>query len=138
MKLSEILPTKQQYGYWKIPKSAVRDVTVNDVAIQWRKFGHKLYDVNWNDGKYHILAKTSELNKIKEYNRNETTHYTEEDWDELRAGIKKNGIEIPVHVTVYRKGDTLAKLTEGNHRLVIAKELNIKEIPVVFFFYQGS
>ena len=54
-------------------------------------------------------------------------------YDELKADIKKNGIKEPVWITFYReKGQVEYILGEGNHRVVIAKELNLNtKIPML-------
>ena len=46
----------------------------------------------------------------------------------LREDIAKNGIKKPIKITFYR-GDNKYAVTDGNHRLIIAKELGIKNIP---------
>lgn len=53
---------------------------------------------------------------------------TQEQINELRNSIKKNGITAPIELT--RENDGTIKIENGNHRLQIAKELGIKEVPV--------
>lgn len=53
---------------------------------------------------------------------------TEEQINNLREDLKKNGITTPIEV--YRKNDGTFAIENGNHRLKIAQELGIKDIPV--------
>jgi hypothetical protein len=53
--------------------------------------------------------------------------------DRLKKDIAKNGFKEPI-VLIYDKfsGDGEATIIEGNHRIIAAKELGLKEIPVKF------
>ena len=53
---------------------------------------------------------------------------TEEQINNLRNDIKENGITTPIEI--YRKNDGTIAIENGHHRLQIAKELGIKDIPV--------
>ena len=48
----------------------------------------------------------------------------------LREDISKNGIQTPIELV--RNNDGSISIENGNHRLQIAKELGIKEVPVKF------
>lgn len=82
--------------------------------------------------------KTSELYDIREYDRTRETGnlYTKE-WDELKTNIKHYGIKD--HGTIDMKrlpnGDVQVWIGEGNHRLAIANELDIKTMPMRFYIY---
>lgn len=52
-----------------------------------------------------------------------------ESFKELKNDIKTNGIKNPIKITFYR-GDGKYAVTDGNHRLIAAKELGIKNIPI--------
>lgn len=56
-------------------------------------------------------------------------------WDALKEDLKKNGWrkdQQPVMVLVGKDGS--AKVTEGNHRLAIAREIRMRKVPVQFIF----
>jgi hypothetical protein len=50
--------------------------------------------------------------------------------NQLKADIAKNGIKRPVEASKLANGETL--LLEGHHRVMIAKELGMSHVPVVF------
>lgn len=54
--------------------------------------------------------------------------YTEEDWQALRDSVAQ-GWTSPLILT-YFKNDNTAVLSEGNHRLQVAKQLGLTEVPV--------
>ncbi len=116
-----------------------KNTSVKKIADRYFKTGDKLYDVDWvGKGNYHILADVRELEKIKEYNwSRKKSRRGEERWDELVDDIKRNGFKEPVQIYLYRNEKRL-NLGEGNHRLGVARELGIKKIPAIFFFYMGT
>lgn len=75
------------------------------------------------------MVKTEDIAPFIEYDRKEFPRYSTEKVNELREDIKKNGIKEPL-ILYYgaTKGNII--LGEGNHRLMIAKELGITEVPV--------
>lgn len=136
MRAEQIQHTRRP-SYYNIPHVDRFKVSIEDVAENYFDYGQKLYDVDWNKGEKHIVVPTMILDKHKEWNRyrnNPNSHNTPEEWDELKADIERNGITTPVHITLYKKSRKIL-MTEGNHRLAIAKELGIRLIPVVFFFH---
>lgn len=92
------------------------------------------------------IQNSVEKNNIKEYNNlqlGETKninindlsqlakdggHRTTEQIESLRESIRQNGIVEPIEI--YRKNDGTFAIENGNHRLKIASELGIKQIPV--------
>lgn len=70
------------------------------------------------------------LDKIKEYDRRVQRVKTDEDIDELKNKIISNGITEPVMIDICPYDGTL-KLGEGNHRLMIAKELGLLKVPAI-------
>lgn len=50
--------------------------------------------------------------------------------DDLKSQIAANGIKTPIEATKLDNGHTL--LTEGHHRVMVARELGLKNVPVVF------
>ena len=59
-----------------------------------------------------------------------TTNYVE-----LKAEIKQNGITEPLELWVHNNN---ALLVEGNHRLAIAIDLGIKEVPIIIKHITGK
>ncbi len=92
------------------------------------------------------IPNSIEKNNIKEYNNlqlGETKninindlsqlakdggHRTTEQIESLRESIRQNGIVEPIEI--YRKNDGTLAIENGNHRLKIASELGIEQIPV--------
>ena len=70
------------------------------------------------------------LDKIKEFDRRVQRVKTDEDIDELKNKIISNGITEPVMIDICPFDGTL-KLGEGNHRLMIAKELGLPKVPAI-------
>lgn len=60
-----------------------------------------------------------------------------EKWDVLVASMKERGWDPkdPLHFYIGKQG---AKVAEGNHRLAIAREIGIRQVPTQFFFSGGS
>ena len=78
-----------------------------------------------------------ELDKYKEWKRTRNdSNLTPEQWDEMKADIKKNGIRDygVISLGQKRSGDVTAYIGEGNHRLAIAKELGIKKMKMRLYF----
>ena len=86
------------------------------------------------------MISISELWKVREYDRKMVDGFTgkntESEMKKLKADIKKNGIKEHGHVSIDRRknGDVEVLLGEGNHRLGIAKEVGIKEMPIMFSY----
>ena len=92
------------------------------------------------------IPNSVEKNNIKEYNnlqlgetKNINTndlfqlakdggHKTTEQIESLRESIRQNGIIEPIEI--YRKNDGTFAIENGNHRLKIASELGIEQVPV--------
>lgn len=92
------------------------------------------------------IQNSVEKNNIKEYNNlqlGETKninindlsqlakdggHRTTEQIESLRESIRQNGIVEPIEI--YRKNDGTFAIENGNHRLKIASELGIEQVPV--------
>ena len=70
------------------------------------------------------------LDKIKEFDRRVQRVKSDEQIDELKQAIINNGITDPVMIDFSPEDGTI-KLGEGNHRLMIAKELGLDKIPAI-------
>lgn len=138
MRLNDLLilesVRKTYLSHKKLKKS---EQNIDHIAKMWADLRVKLYDVSWTKGEYHIIADRRSLEAIKEFDRARKPLNTPEIMAELTEKLKKEGFTIPVHVTLSRLGKKPV-MTEGNHRIVIAKKLGIKKIPVVFFFNEYS
>ena len=89
-----------------------------------------------------INPKTELKNKLVEHlqiptlvawgakDRNRLVEPNSTNLSELMADIKRNGIKMPITITVSVK-DQAGYVTDGNNRLAAAKELGIKDIPYV-------
>jgi len=74
----------------------------------------------------------------KEVDTKDITHLTRAEFingqehkfnDALRQSVSKYGIRDPIYINQLREG--ILKVTVGNNRMVIAKELGIEKIPCV-------
>jgi bisphosphoglycerate-independent phosphoglycerate mutase (AlkP superfamily) len=125
---------------WYNPK---KYTTIKEIEDRYYSTGDKANDTfRTKNGEYYtVLAKTKEVDKYKEYNWSSSKfrqqNYNPGYWDELKEDIKKNGILDPLIIILYEFEPKKAHLGEGNHRLAIAKELGIKELPVRILFYKG-
>ena len=55
--------------------------------------------------------------------------------DSLTASIKKHGILEPVYAEYGNNYGPIIKVIVGNNRMVVAKELGIKEVPIIVNIY---
>ena len=77
------------------------------------------------------LVEMVSIDDINTIDRTGGGYRTEEQITQLREDIKNNGITQPIEVIKDENGDI--SLNDGNHRLQIAKELGLKEIPVIAY-----
>ena len=72
-----------------------------------------------------------DINLVNQIPKGETHHdkYNKEYFEKLKDDIRKNGITEPITILYFYKNNT-ATLGEGHHRLKIANQLNISEVPV--------
>lgn len=90
-----------------------------------------------------LKIKTSALYPYREYDRDPdpnkqgwTGKMEGTEYEALRGDIEQNGITHPVMMELSRlpNGNVDVKLGEGNHRLRIARELDIPHMPVNFYY----
>jgi len=120
-------------------------MTLDDIIRLWQhpksgndRRGNPLPRQKMYDRSQPVMIPTSELWPHREYTRskeNGSRSYAE--WDELRDSLKTNGWD-PGNPLMFNVGETGTKVGEGNHRLALARELGIKEIPVEFHFQTGN
>jgi ParB-like chromosome segregation protein Spo0J/2'-5' RNA ligase len=78
-------------------------------------------------GKDVEMLPVEELEKLATHDRRKEPFGS--DMDELKADIQKNGIKEPLELG-YNHAEKKAVIWDGNHRLGVAKELGLKELPV--------
>lgn len=81
------------------------------------------------------MVPVSELEKFKEYDRRpggENAINTSEYWESLKNHIKEHGFTDPLYVD-YDQNKGIGHLSEGHHRLEIAKDLGITHVPVIVY-----
>jgi len=71
---------------------------------------------------------TDFLDQFKEYDREQDYPHEKNYVDSMREHIKKYGFEEPM-ILGFNPKTGYTRLIEGNHRLMLAKQLGIKEIP---------
>jgi len=81
----------------------------------------------------HTNAKIGEtttipIEDVLSMERNGGGYRTEQQVSDLKNDIVKNGITTPIEI--YKKNDGTFAIENGNHRLKIASELGIKQVPV--------
>lgn len=104
--------------------------SLEDTISRWQSKGDKMFDDN-----VHAFVKLEDILPYKEYERSrERGRNSPEEWDDLVASMKEKGWnpKSPLHMLIGKQGGV--KVGEGNHRLAIAKQLGIQEIPVQFHF----
>lgn len=103
--------------------------SLEDTVSRWQNKGDKMYDED-----VHAFVKLEDILPYKEYERSrEDGRNSPEEWDKLMADMEAGwNPKKPAHVLIGKQGGT--KVGEGNHRLAIAKQLGIQEIPVQFHF----
>jgi len=106
------------------------EISIEEIVERWAKNGEKLYD-----DVIHGYFSWKELWPYREFSRDTQPKYEgDETLRELEQDIKENGIKSPLLVLIGKNGQAL--VGEGNHRLFIARKLNIQQVPVHFEFRQ--
>lgn len=124
-------------------------MTIKQISDLW-KIGDKAYDhsmpiwINLNDAwKYRDYTWTKETSRIGfalpfSTNNKQTELTGSEKWDKMYEYMKNHGWDKnqPLIIKLSKTGK--ANIAEGNHRLAIAKSLNLQKVPATFIFYQDS
>lgn len=102
--------------------------SLEQIISLWQVHGKKLFDEYRQQPIYPI----KDLLKYREYIWN-SEHFRDDDkyYNELKESIAKEGIRSPI---IFEIGKMGARVGEGNHRIAIAQELGIEEVPVRFVF----
>jgi hypothetical protein len=123
--------------------------SLEEIACRWVKEDQKMAD---GQDRFHAKLPVRQLWPIREYTWSRSKArpgyaYNEQGekvqmegeakWDAMKRDMKQHGWrgeEQPVLVDIGKNGK--AKVSEGNHRLAIAREIGLREVPVRFFFRQ--
>lgn len=109
-------------------------IPVKEVLRRWAIDRDKTYDDV-------VMVSIDELWPYREYTWSKDNFrlkgHDDNYWDTLKRSIVENGWQQknPAHVIVGKNGQI--KIGEGNHRLAIARELGIKDVPVRYHFYEN-
>jgi len=85
-----------------------------------------------------VMIHVGELWTFREYEwTRDTARDGSANWDDIKARMSSEGWnpDSPLIFLIGRNG--VSKVGEGNHRLGIARELNMTEVPVRFLFYDN-
>ena len=126
MVLAEVKILKENYyGIKRDDPPSIKDVIRN-----WTT-GEKPYD----EEEYHGTYTIDELLEYRYFEWAEDGEQkSPEEWNKLLQDVKETGIIEPVVIYVGLNGQ--AKIVEGNQKVAIAQQLNIKKLPVKFVFVE--
>jgi hypothetical protein len=126
------------------PYYTIRDESLREIARKWAEDGKKAHEARVN-GYYPV----EELWKYREYTwtRDTSRAGTARDgrdaedlagplkWDAIKEDMQRNGWRLTEQALTFQVDkEGFARVAEGNHRLAIARELGMKEVPVTFEF----
>lgn len=100
------------------PENRLSDALVREIQYKTKKANENKENVQ--------MASTNEINT----NEKNGGYRTQEQISKLTEDIKRNGIVKPIEVKINNDGSI--EVVDGNHRLSIAKEIGLKEIPVKY------
>ena len=107
-------------------------ISIQDVVRNWTG-GEKPYD----EPEEHATYPIDDVLEYRDFNWiEESEEKSPEEYNKILQNIKELGIIEPVVIEVGINGQ--AVIVDGNNRLAVAKQLNIKEIPVKFVFSQDE
>jgi len=107
-------------------------ISIKDVASNWTG-GEKPYD----ELEEHAVYPIDDVLEYRDFNWiEESEEKSPEEYNKVLQNIKELGIIEPVVIEVGINGQ--AVIVDGNNRLAVAKQLNIKEVPVKFVFSQDE
>lgn len=126
------VPIRAMHDYYAFDEE--NPLSIEEVTKKWVQDHDK--PNNWNG--LRVYYPFDEVWKYREYNRDIQGNLSEEEWADLRDSMKEHGWdkERPLMLLIGKNG--VAKVGEGNHRLIVARELGIDKIPVSFgAFYKN-
>lgn len=103
--------------------------SLGDTIKRWREHGDSMFD-----DAQPVMIPVRDLWPYREYTwTRHDSRLTPDEWDALKSSIRRGwDPRAFIMVQIGREGGV--KVGEGNHRLSIARELGIKELPVRFSF----
>jgi len=132
------LPTFTQY---------VRSLSALESALKEHKLSFTIYNIAKLFADHNIALADNTILKLKvdnlweyrEYDRRPGMGQSKGDdnyYDKLKADIEKHGITEPLILNIQRKNDNSVEvfIGEGNHRLVIARELHKQFLDVRIYY----
>lgn len=130
----------ESQGYYEIDPQ--NPPSIREVLRRWASENQKAYeDEKQPDGRYyHARYFMTEIEPFLEYQwTREKARNSPEEWDELKASLSTEGLKSPLIIQVGK--NFKAKVSEGNHRFAILKELTQEKglysrvrVPVRFSF----
>ena len=107
-------------------------LSVREVAQNWAT-GDKPYD----EADYHAVYPLDDILEYRDFDWvEEAETKSPEEYNKLLQDIKELGRIEPVEIHVGKNGQ--AAIADGNNRLAVAQQLNIKTIPVKFIFLEDE
>jgi len=121
---SNIEVSKLAGGYYDLSPG----ISIQEIIDRWAKNGEKLYD-----DRIHGYFSWKELWPYREFSRDTQPKFEgDETLRDLEQDIKENGVKSPLLVLIGKNGRAL--VAEGNHRIFIARKLDLQQVPVHFEF----
>ena len=107
-------------------------LSVREVAINWAS-GEKPYD----EAEYHAIYPLDDLLEYRDFDWiEEAEEQSPEEYNNLLKNIQELGRIEPVEIHVGKNGQ--ATIADGNNRLAVAQQLNLKTVPVKFVFLEDE
>ena len=107
-------------------------LSVREVASNWAN-GEKPYD----EAEYHAIYPLDDLLEYRDFDWiEEAEEQSPEEYNKVLQNVQELGRIEPVVIHVGINGQ--AVVADGNNRLAVAQQTNIKEVPVKFVFLQDA
>ena len=107
-------------------------LSVREIAINWAS-GEKPYD----EAEYHAIYPLDDLLEYRDFDWiEEAEEQSPEEYNNLLKNIQELGRIEPVEIHVGKNGQ--ATIADGNNRLAVAQQLNLKTVPVKFVFLEDE
>ena len=82
-----------------------------------------------------VMMTPEELWPYREFTRsNGNGRYSEKDWDKFKSDMQENGWDQRNPLALMVSEDGKALVVDGNHRLALARECKIEQVPVRMIF----
>tara|TARA_R110002074_G_scaffold13961_5_gene49167 strand:- start:509 stop:1012 length:504 start_codon:yes stop_codon:yes gene_type:complete len=101
-------------------------ITIKEIIANWVE-GERAFD----DGEFHIMATIDDVLEYRDFS-SEPNKLSQKEFQGLQKDLKEVGVMNPIVMEVGKNGQ--ASITSGNQIIELAKQLNIKELPVSFVF----